>query len=78
MLAALRDRLPLGEQQREQTEPLLALRSVDPQLAALARTRRQLVAVRAVAGEAALEVARRALGELGGELVGVMARERGR
>ena len=61
--ATVRDRLALGEQQREQAEPLLTLRAVDPQLAALPDSH-ELVAVRAVPGEATLDVARRALGEL--------------
>ena len=46
----------LGEQQREQRQALLALGAVDAQLAAVAQDR-ELVAVGAVAGEAALEVA---------------------
>ena len=57
-------RLALGQQQREQPEPLLAPRAVGAQLAAVA-AERQVVAVRAVAGEAALEVRVGALGQLG-------------
>ena len=48
----------LGQQQREQRQTLLALGAVGAQLAPVAGER-ELVAVRAVAGEAALEVARR-------------------
>ena len=58
----------LGQQQRQQPEPLLAARPVGAQLAAGA-AQHELVAVRAVAGEAALEVGVDALGELGGELL---------
>ena len=65
--------LALGQQQREQPEPLLAARAVGAQLAAVA-PEREVVAVRAVAGEAALEVAVGALGELGGERLGRLAR----
>src|SRR5580704_8958168 len=50
----------LGEQQGEQGEALLALRSVDAQLPAVAGDR-DLVAVRAIPGEAALKVAGEAL-----------------
>ena len=50
----------LGEQQREQRQSLLALRAVDAQLAPVAHDR-ELVAMRPVAGEAALEVAGQAL-----------------
>ena len=64
--ARRRERLALGEQQRQQREPLLALRAVRAQLAAAAQ-QAEVVAVRPVAGEAALEVRRRVLGELGGE-----------
>ncbi len=60
----------LGEQQREQGQALLALGAVQAQLAAVAQER-QLVAVRTVAGEAALEVRRQARLQLGDELVGV-------
>src|SRR5664279_1318871 len=56
----------LGEQQGEQGEALFALGAVDAQLAPIAHDR-ELVAVRAVAGEAALEVSREALLELGAE-----------
>ena len=69
-VARRRERLALGEQQRQQRQPLLALRAVRAQLAPVAQ-QRDVVAVRAVAGEAALEVGVDALGELGGELVGV-------
>ena len=62
-----RQRLALGQQQRQQRQALLALRAVGAQLAPAAQ-QREVVAVRAVAGEAALEVRRRVLGELGGEL----------
>ena len=58
----------LGQQQRQQPEPLLAARPVGAQLAAGA-AEHELVAVRAVAGEAALEVGVDALGELGGQLL---------
>src|SRR5439155_1341915 len=64
--ALLRELLPLGEQQREQGEALLAARPVGAQLAAIAQER-QLVAVGAVAGEPALEVGVDALRELGGQ-----------
>ena len=67
----------LRQQQREQAEALLAARAVGAQLAAGA-PEHELVAVRAVAGEAALEVGVGALGELGGQRLGVSARERGR
>ena len=50
--------LALGEQQRQERQALLALRAVGAQLAAVAQ-QREVVAVRAVAGEAALEVGRR-------------------
>ena len=46
----------LGEQQRQEREALLALGPVGAQVAAVAQER-QLVAVRPVRGEAALEVA---------------------
>ena len=70
--------LALGQQQREQAEALLAARAVGAQLAALA-PEREIVAVRAVAGEAALEVGVHALGELGGQRLGASAAfERGR
>ncbi len=62
------ERLALGEQQRQQPQALLALRAVGAQLAPVA-DQRQVVAVRAVPGEAALEVAVEALGQLGGELL---------
>ena len=58
------DRLALGQQQRQQREPLLALRAVGAQLASLAQGG-EVVAVGPVAGEAALEVAVDALGQLG-------------
>ncbi len=54
----LRQHAALGEQQREQPEALLAARPVGAQLAAGA-LEHQLVAVRPVAGEAAVEVASR-------------------
>ena len=66
-----RQLLALGEQQRQQAEPLLAARAVGAQLAAVA-AEGEVVAVRAVAGEAALEVAVDALGQLGGERLGVL------
>ncbi len=47
--------LALGEQQRQQPEPLLAARAVRAQLAALA-AEAEVVAMRPVAGEPALEV----------------------
>ena len=73
-----RQRLALGEQQRQQREALLALRAVGAQLAPVAQ-QREVVAVRAVAGEAALEVGVDALGELGRELLRRRRRrERGR
>ena len=49
-----REFLALGQQQREQAEPVLAARAVRAQLAALA-AQREVVAVRAVTGEAAVE-----------------------
>ena len=52
-------------------EALLAARAVGAQLAALA-AEGEVVAVRAVAGEAALEVGVDALGELGGQRLGVV------
>ena len=61
-----RDRLALGQQQRQQRQPLLALRAVGAQLAALAQRSASVVAVGTVAGEAALQVAVDPLGELGG------------
>ena len=64
--------LALGEQERQQAEPLLAARAVGAQLAALA-AEAEVVAVRAVAGEAALEVGVVALGQLGGQRLGVAA-----
>ena len=73
----LQDRA-LGEQQREQAHPLLALRAVGAQLAPVAQ-QRDVVAVRAVGGEAALEVGVEALGQLGRQRLGASsARERGR
>ena len=69
--ALAREHRALGEQQGQQSEPLLALGAVHAQLAAVAEDR-QLVAVRAVAGEAALEVAREALPQLGDELLHVV------
>ena len=71
-----RQLLALGQQEREQPEPLLAARAVRAQLAALA-AEAEVVAVRAVAGEAALEVGVEALGELGGQ-ASASAAERGR
>jgi hypothetical protein len=53
--ARVADRLALGQQQREQRQALLALRAVGAQLAAVAR-KHELVAVRTVTGEAAVEV----------------------
>src|SRR4029077_18596861 len=70
--ALLGDRLALGQQQREQPEPLLALRPERPQVAA-AELRGELVSVRAVAREAPLEV----LLEASGELVAEALRRRG-
>ena len=61
-------RLALGQQQRQQRQPLLALGAVGAQLAALARGD-EVVAVGPVAGEAALEVAVDALAQLRGELL---------
>src|SRR4051794_9505268 len=58
--------LPLGQQEREQAQPLLAARAVGAQLAAGA-PEREVVAVWAVPREPALEVGVHALGELGGQ-----------
>ena len=63
------ERLALGQQQREQPEPLLPARAVGAQLAVVA-PQHELVAVRAVAGEAALEVGLQPLRQLGGERLG--------
>ena len=65
--ALVGEHVALGQQQRQQREPLLALRPVGPQLAPVAQ-QHELVAVRAVLGEAALEVGVAPLGELGGQL----------
>ena len=59
---------PLGEQERQQRETLLALRAVCAQLAPIAQ-QREVVAVGPVRGEAALEVGVDALGQLGGQLL---------
>ena len=67
--ALLLERRAFGEQQRQQRQPLLALRPVDAQLAPVAQ-QEQLVAVRAVTGEAAVQVGVEPLRELGGELLG--------
>ena len=64
--ARLRERLALGQQEREQAQALLPARAVGAQVAALA-AEDEVVAVRAMAGEAALEVGRDPLGQLGGE-----------
>ena len=73
-----RQRLALGEQQREQPEPLLAPRAVGAQLAPVA-AQDEVVAVRPVAGEAALEVGRRARSaSSAASSSAVAARERGR
>ena len=45
----------LGQQQRQQAQPLLALGAVEPQVAAFAQ-QRDVVAVRPVGREAALEI----------------------
>ena len=68
--AVVEQRPALGEQQRQQSRPLLALRAVAAQRAA-AGLERELVVVRAPAGVAARDVGLAALGQLGRELVGV-------
>jgi hypothetical protein len=66
--ALLRERLALGQQQRQQPQALLALGAEDPQLPVVAQER-EVVAVRPVLGEAALQVGVQALGELRRELL---------
>ena len=66
-------RLALGEQQRQQAEPLLALRAVAAQRAT-AEGELDLVAVRPEAGEPAGDVPLASLRELGDDAVGVRAR----
>ena len=61
-------RVALGQEEREEREALLALRPVGAQLAPVAQ-QGEVVAVRAVAGEAPLEVRRQPLGQLVGELL---------
>ena len=68
--APLRQQAALGEQQREQGRALLALRPVGPQRRA-AEEQLQLVPVGPVGGEAALEVRRAPLTELGRQPLGV-------
>ncbi len=63
------DRLALGQQQRQQRQPLLTLGAIGTELAAAVQ-HREVIAVRPVAGEATVEVAVHALGELLDELVG--------
>ena len=67
-LAPGRDRLALGQQQRQQRQALLPLRAICAQLAALA-LRRDVIAVGPMASEAAFEIAVHALGELGAQLL---------
>ena len=61
-------RIPSGEDQREQDEPLLTLRGKPARVAA-ADLEPVIVAVRAVAGVSAIQIGREALGELGRELL---------
>ena len=75
--AALGEQGALGEQQGEQGDALLALGAVGAQSRPVEQ-QLQLVPVRAVDGEAALDVARPALLELRAELVRRGAWERGR
>ena len=61
-------RVALGQQQREQAHPLLTLGAVRTQLASLAAGH-EIIAVRAVAGEPALQVTADPLAQLCGQLV---------
>ena len=72
----VRQLLALGEQEREQAEPLLAARAVGAQLAVLA-PEAEVVAMRPVAGEPALEVGVQALGQLGRQRLRALRLERG-
>ena len=67
--ASLGQRLALGDEQRQQRQPLLALRPVGAQGAPVA-LEHEVVAVRAVAGEAPVQIAVHPFGELGGERLG--------
>ena len=71
--AARGQEFPLGEEQREQCGPLLTLRAVGPQRRG-SEQELELVAVRAVCSEAALEIGLPALGQLGGKALGVAGR----
>ena len=73
---ALDQRVALGEQERQQANALLALRAERAQRP-VAVDQREVVAVRPVLGEAALEVGLAALAQLLDEPVRVVGRERG-
>ena len=66
-----RERVALREQQREQGDPLLSLRSEGAERSVRVQEH-QVVAVRSVRGEAALEVAPSSLAQLGSQAIRVI------